>query len=156
MKKILFIAIAIGTLGSCKKKDDAPQLEVTAANIAGTYRMTAHIDLEDGVTYDRFNGGNIAGVPYSSNYETCEKDDILTFTAAGNVTSAEGATSCTPPTPSFTFPFTVNTAAKTITITAFGQTEVGTVKSLTAQSLVIENTETSGGVSTVSTITYTK
>ncbi|MFY7963725.1 MAG: lipocalin family protein [Chitinophagaceae bacterium] len=154
MKKLLVIAFAITALGSCKKSDDTQaQLEVTAANIAGVYKITAVVEVEGGVTYDRFNGGTLAGgLSYPSDYEACEKDDTFTFTAAGNVTNAEGAVSCTPATPSITAPYTVNTTAKTLT--SFGITS--TVKSLTSSTMVLENTSSSGGVTTVTTTTFSK
>ena len=152
MKKLVVIALAIGALSSCKKNDEAAQLEVTAANIAGVYKLTADIDVKGGVTYDRFNGGTNGGVAYPSDYETCEKDDTYTFTATGNVTSAEGATSCTPPTSPLSFSYTVNTAAKTIII--LGQ--AATVKSLTSTTMVVESSSTSGSVVTVNTLTYSK
>ena len=152
MKKFLVIALAIGTIVGCKKKDDGPaQLEVTAANIAGVYKLTAEVEVISGVTYDRFNGGTIAGVAYRSDYETCEKDDTYTFTTT-NVTIAEGATSCTPPTSSVTLPYTFSTSAKTVTLD--GQT--ATVKSLTANTMVAETSTTTSGVTIVSTSTYSK
>ena len=153
MKKLLVIALAIGALSSCKKSDNASaQLEVTAANIAGVYKLTADVDVKNGVTFDRFNGGTNGGVSYPSDYETCEKDDTYTFTVAGNLTTAEGATSCTPPTSPVSFSYTVNTAAKTISI--LGQ--VATIKSLTTSTMVVESTSTSGTATTVNTLTYSK
>jgi Lipocalin-like domain len=150
MKKILMMmAIATTTFTACKKSDDTPaQLEVTAANIAGMYRITASVEVIGGVTYDRFNGGAVGGLTYPSDYETCEKDDTFTFTAAGTVTNAEGATSCTPPTSSATYPYTLNTSAKTISV--LGQTS--TIKSLTSTTMVLETTNTTS----IETITFSK
>lgn len=153
MKKLLLVAFAIATLGSCKKSDDTPaQLEVTAANIAGVYKITADVEVKAGVTYDRFNGGTVGGLAYPSDYETCEKDDTFTFTAAGNVTNAEGTVSCSPATMSITAPYTVNTTAKTLT--AIGIT--GTITSLTSAAMIIEYTSSTGGVTSVQTKTFSR
>lgn len=143
--------MAIGAFASCKKNDEAAQLEVTAANIAGVYKITADVEVEGGVTYDRFNGGTIGGLAYQSDYEACEKDDTFTFTTT-TVTNAEGATSCSPATSSVSAPYTVNTSAKTLT--AFGLT--GTIKSLTSNTMVIEYTSSFMGVTSVQTKTFSK
>ena len=152
MKKLLVIALAIGALSSCKKSDDgAAQLEVTAANMVGVYKITGDVEVANGVTYDRYNGGSISGVAYAG-YDACEKDDTFTFTAT-TVTNSEGAISCSPATTTATVPYTVTTSTKAISIPFVIS---GTVKSLTAASLVIESTSTSGSITTVKTVTLTK
>jgi hypothetical protein len=156
MKKFLMLmAIATTTFTACKKSDDAPsQLDVTMANIAGVYRLTGVISVEGGLTYDRFNGGTIGGMAYPSDYENCEKDDTFTFTASGNVTSAEGATSCIPPTASQTATYTVQTSTKTLSIPLFGLT--GNIESLTSAGMVFKQTTTSGGLTIVETYTFSR
>ena len=154
MKKFLVIALAIGSIVGCKKKDDTPaQLEVTAANIAGVYKITAETEVINNVSFDRYNGGTIGGQTYAAEYETCEKDDTFTFTAT-NVTSSEGATSCTPPTPSLNATYVVQTSSKTLSIPSFGIS--GTIESLTATGMVLKSTETSGGITSVTTTTFSK
>jgi hypothetical protein len=62
MKKFLVIALAIGTIVGCKKKDETPaQLDVTLANIAGTYKITGDVSVYNGITLDNLNGSTIAG-----------------------------------------------------------------------------------------------
>lgn len=154
MKKFLVIALAIGTIVGCKKKDDSPaQLEVTAANIAGVYKITGETDEISGQSFDRFNGGTIAGVAYPSEYPTCEKDDTFTFTAT-TVTNAEGATSCTPPSTSLTANYTIQSSSKTLSVPSFGLS--GVVESLTATGMVLTSTTTTSGITVVNKITFTK
>lgn len=145
------MAVFITLFTACKKNDEAAQLDVTTTNIAGVYKITADVEVEGGVTFDRFNGGTISGVAYTSDYETCEKDDTFTFTTT-TVTNAEGATSCSPATTSVSAPYTVNTSAKTLT--ALGIT--GTITSLTANTMVIQYTSTFMGVTNVQTKTFSK
>jgi hypothetical protein len=153
MKKLLVIAIAIGTLASCKKKDETPaQLDVTVANIAGAYKLTGEIEKIGNNNFDRFNGGSMNGLTYPSDYDACEKDDVYTISLASILSISEGATSCTPPNSEPPLDFTVNTAAKTITIMG----EIATVKSLTSKTMVVEISESSNGVTSTITFTYTK
>lgn len=156
MKKLLVIALAIGALASCKKSDDTPaQLEVTLANVAGVYKLTGSVEVIGGVSYDRYNGGTTsAGLSYTSDYQNCEKDDTFTFTATGTVSTAEGATSCTPPTSSLTSSYTVQTSTKTISIPLLGLG--GTIESLTSAQMVLKETSASGGVTTVHTYTFSR
>ena len=160
MKKILMMmAVATTMFTACKKSDDAPpaQLDVTMANIAGTYKITA--DQTSGTyagqtgTIDNFNGGN--GV---QGYAACEKDDTFTFTAAGNASNAEGATSCSPATTASTNPYILNTTTKAINFPSnIGQGGVsGTVTSLTAGGFVVTETMTNSGVTYTNTTTFTK
>lgn len=151
MKKNLIVLIIVISLLGCKKKTETPQLEVTLTNIAGTYRITAHTSVTAGITQDLFNGGTIGGMAYESIYEPCVKDDTYTFSTNGNLTRAEGATTCNP-TNADTMPFSVNTAAKTITIDG----TTGNVINLTSAAFQVTGTETISGISSTHTITYTK
>ena len=155
MKKLFVISSALLMFASCKKNDDASaQLEVTMANVAGLYKITGDITVEGAVTYDNFNGGATGAPSYPSDYDVCEKDDTYNFIVSGTVTKAEGATSCTPPSPSVSSSYVVQTSSKLINIPSFGLS--GTIESLTSSTLVIKETSTVGGMVSVHTVTLSK
>jgi hypothetical protein len=152
MKKLLVIALAIGAMTSCSKSDSSTstQLEISRANIAGVYRITADVVLDLGITYDKFNGGTNGGTTYAG-YPDCKKDDTYTFTTT-DVITAEGANLCTPATASTTSTYAVQPSSKYIS--ALGIT--GTIESLTANKMVIKVEQTVMGDTFVRTITFSK
>lgn len=149
MKKILVMALAIGSFTACKKSDDSPaQLDVTMANIAGTWKITSESTNVGGTSVDLFNN--------TSFYAVCEKDDTYVFTTGGNVTNNDAGTSCSPITTSTTSAFTVNASTKAINIPSnVGQTGGynGTVKSLTASAMTVERVSTIPGTTMTETTT---
>lgn len=150
MKRILIAALAIASITSCKKEDAAPaQLAVTTANIAGAWKITAETITTAGTNIDAFNN--------TLYYAACKKDDVYTFTTT-TVANAEGATSCIPPTTATTQPYTLNATTKVISIpgnVGLGGYD-GTVTSLTANTMVVEETVTVGGMTIKSVVTFSK
>lgn len=151
MKRILIAALAIASITSCKKEDEAPaELAVTMANMAGTWKITAESVAFAGTTTDIFN---------SMAYQACERDDVYIFAAAGTVKNEEGIINCVPATSSITMPFTLNTTTKIVglppTVASGGYT-AGLVKSLTANTMVIEQTTTVAGITYTYAVTLSK
>ncbi len=148
MKKILTLALAFIAITSCKKDNDPAQasLEVTANNVAGTYKITAATASVGTASQDIFNNNSF--------FDACDRDDTYTLTA---VTSTSGAYNVTDagvqcsPNNTATGTYSLNTAAKTITIN--GQT--GNITTLTATTLVVSQSNFMNSGFTV-TVTYTR
>lgn len=140
MKKIVLIFAAIVALNSCKKEDTNAEVsqDLTLANVAGSYKMTAASITTNGTSVDIFNNPNY--------YEACEKDDVTTFTTSGTYTIADAGTKCSPTTDD-TGTYSVNTTAKTMTVD--GSTM--TVETFTNKKIVFS--ETISGVKYSYTIT---
>jgi len=141
MKKIFTICIAIVSLTSCKKNDEAlPQLEINKANIAGTYLLTGATEAVDGVVKDI----------YASEIETCEKDNTHTYTASGNYSYVDAGLQCTPPSSPINAIYTITGNE----ISMLG--EKGIIESLTAKNLIYSITEVFGGKTYKVTFTFTR
>ncbi len=102
MKKhlsLLFVLITANffIFSSCNKDDDPPVPKTkTQLLTQGTWK---------------FKSATVGGTDYSSSLQTCQKDNILTFAAAGTGTIDEGATKCNPVTDPQTSPLTWNFAS---------------------------------------------
>jgi hypothetical protein len=129
MKKLLLVFFALIAFFACKKSstDTTVSLDVTAANIAGTYKITAATTSIGGITTDVYNNASV--------FPVCSKDDIYVFNANGTYTITDAGVVCTPSN-TFSGSYTVNTAAKTITI----GTQTYTVVSLTNTAAVLTQT----------------
>jgi hypothetical protein len=124
MKKLLVIALAIGTIVGCKKKDDSPaQLDVTAANIAGNYAVTGEITTTDGVAINTFD----ASYP-----NPCDKQNTYAYSQSGSVIMTDG---CTGLAQSDSYTISGN---KLI----FNGADYTTISSLTANNLELTETDT--------------
>jgi hypothetical protein len=149
MRKLLILALAFVAITGCKKNDDTPtevSLEVTANNVAGTYKITAATASVAGITQDIFNNNSF--------FDACDKDDTYTLTAATSTSGAYNVTDAgvqCAPSNTATGTYSLNTAAKTITIN--GQT--GNITTLTATKLVVSQPNFMGSSFTV-TVTYTR
>lgn len=145
MKKILFLFLAAGIFSSCDKNDDTAtaSLDVTMANIAGSYKITAATMTSGGVTADIFNNNSF--------FAACDRDDVYGFTSTGGYTVTDAGVQCSPAnTDAGTY--TVNTAAKTITIDG----ETWNVTSLTSSQMVATQSNFMGTTGATGTVTFTR
>lgn len=146
MKRTLLPSLVLLSLFiSCKKKEASTdvELDVTLANVAGSYKITAAKLTTLGTTQDIYNDPMY--------FDLCEKDDIIRFTTSGTYTITDLGTMCNPPNNDAGV-YSVNTTAKTITVDG----ETGNVKSLTATKLIVEQTMGTGVSASSITVTYTK
>lgn len=132
MKKNLFLLIFIAVLFTgCSKSDDTqdpvPGCELNAANIAGTYKVTA-------IRY-KINSGTPELDAYSIYLEDCQKDDLYVLNNNGTLNYNDAGTQCNPP-GSYTNTWTLAGNVLTIngrsfTITSFNcATATGTTENL--------------------------
>ena len=82
MKKYpFFLAAALPVLlflfSSCKKEDDTPKTKTELLTQASW----------------KYKSATVAGTPYN-NFNSCQKDNILSFSVSGNGAMDEGATTC--------------------------------------------------------------
>lgn len=87
MKKTTIIIIFLSILFSCKKKNEN-NCTITAAAIAGSYKITA-------ATY-KTNATATETDYFNILFEPCERDDVYTFNAAGTYQLADVGMICTP------------------------------------------------------------
>jgi hypothetical protein len=144
MKKILFFVLAAGIFPGCDKNDDTTaSLDVTMANVAGNYKITAATMSSGGGSVDIFNNATF--------FDVCDRDDVYGFTASGNYTVTDAGVQCSPAnTDAGTY--TVNTGAKTITIDG----EIWTVTSLTSSRMVATQSNFMGSAGATGTVTFTR
>lgn len=111
MKKIIILLSAVTIMSSCKKNDDTPAstLDLTIANIAGNYKITAATATPSGSTseFDVYAGTTF--------YKDCQKDDILNFSTTSNYTYTDAGVTCSPNGTTTPSPFSVNATSKTLT-----------------------------------------
>jgi hypothetical protein len=103
MKKQLgFLCVLIAAnffiFSSCNKSDYSPPTPKTKTQLLtqGTWK---------------FKSATASGTDISGSLQTCQKDNILTFAAAGTGTVDEGATKCNPLTDPQSYPMTWNFAS---------------------------------------------
>ncbi len=87
MKKTTIIVLSVFILFSCKKKNEN-NCTITAAAIAGPYKITA-------ATY-KANATAAETDYFNFLFEPCERDDVYTFNAAGTYQLADVGIICTP------------------------------------------------------------
>ena len=102
----------------------------------------------------KFSDAKVNGASVSILLQTCQKDNILTFLAAGTGTAAEGATKCSASDPDsnpFTWIFETNETLLFVSTPFFtGGSTTFTIVSLTETQLVLSQTITlTGGPQTV-------
>src|SRR3954464_2907405 len=120
MKKLFILFLALTAFLGCKKNstDTTVSLDVTTTNIAGTYKITAATASVGGLSTDVYNNPSV--------FPVCSKDDIYVFNSNGTYTITDAGVVCSPSN-SISGNYSVNTAAKTITV----GTQTYTVVSLT-------------------------
>ena len=98
----------------------------------------------------KFSDVKVSGQSVASFFDPCQKDNILTFLAAGTGTAAEGATKCNasdPDSQAFNWAFQTNETVLFVSNPFFtGGSTTFTIVSLTETQLVLSQTITLGGL----------
>jgi len=83
----LLATVTIGVFSSCKKDKDDPnqEIEITTANMIGSYKLTAETD-KLGTLPERNT--------LAEDYDACELDDLYQFEAANVVKYVDAGTKC--------------------------------------------------------------
>lgn len=150
MKK-LFVSLltisflAVLTFSSCQKEDNTPPAKTKSQLITQS-------------TW-KFSGATVGGSDVSAFLQTCQKDNILTFSASGGTgTLDEGPTKCNPGDPQtspFTWNFLNNESQLFISATLFtGGSSTFTLVSLTETTLVVSQVITVSGSSQTAIVTF--
>ncbi|WP_276499961.1 lipocalin family protein [Terrimonas pollutisoli] len=141
---VLFSALQILNT-SCSKDDDEPAAGKTKTEllVKGSWK---------------FSDAKVGGTSVSAFLQTCQKDNIATFAAAGTGTADEGATKCDPADPqtnSFTWNFQTNETILFISTPLFtGGSSSFTIVSLTETELVVSQNMTISGSTQNVVITF--
>lgn len=137
--------LLLAVLGSCSKDDTPDPVPKTKTELitASTWR---------------FSSASVSGTDVSSSLQTCQKDNILTFVAAGTGTLDEGATKCNagdPQTNPFTWNFASNETQLFISTPLFtGGSNTSTIVTLNEAQLVLSQQVTLGGPPQTAIITF--
>ena len=150
MQKKLILLSAIFSFSllinsSCSKDDDdAPAAKTKTELITKT-------------TW-KFSDAKVGGGSVSAFLQTCQKDNILTFVAAGTGTADEGTTKCDaadPQTNPFTWSFQTNETVLFVSTPLFtGGSSTFTIVSLTETELVVSQNITVSGTTQNAVITF--
>lgn len=129
MKKSLIIVVLFGFLFSCKKTGTEDtvvdtNLDITVANLVGTYKMSGATVTNNGVTTDAFNTGNYI--------DACIKDDIISYTASGGYSIQDLGTKCNPTSAVTAGSYTL--VSSTLTLNG---TDIYSVQKITSQKIVL-------------------
>ena len=147
-KHFLYLTIVCGLMAAnigCSKDDDSNPAPKTNTELltTGTWKFS---DI-------KVNGTSVAGL-----FDPCQKDNILTFLAAGTGTADEGATKCDPNDPdsnSFNWNFETNETVLFVSTPFFtGGSSTFTIVSLTESQLVLSQTISLSGVPQNAEITF--
>jgi hypothetical protein len=141
---VLSLATVLFFFTSCDKDDDPAPKTKTEMISTGSWK---------------FSSATVAGFDVSSQVQACQKDNIITFTAAGLTgTLDEGLTKCNggdPQTQNFTWSFGAGETTLNISTTLFsGGSGVFTVVSLTETQLVLSQQITIGGNPQTAVVTF--
>ncbi|HEY8897494.1 MAG TPA: lipocalin family protein [Niastella sp.] len=140
-KSLALLLLASATFTACKKDKDDESLAVTKDNLVATYTV-ASIKMKSGSTEK--------DVTNDPNYvEQCEKDDELTLKADMTLQIKDAGTQCSP---TSSGPGTWSITGNTLTIDG----DENTIKSLSKNSLVLENSWTVSGVTFTITTTLNR
>jgi hypothetical protein len=106
----------------------------------------------------KFSDAKVGGNSIAAFLETCQKDNILTFLAAGTGTAAEGATKCNaadPDSSPFNWNFLTNETVLFVSTPFFtGGSTTFTIVSLTETQLVLSQTITLSGIPQTAEVTF--
>jgi hypothetical protein len=147
-KLLLYVIIVIGlvatNIGCSKDDDDNPSPKTnTELLTTGTWK---------------FSDAKVNGASVASFIDDCQKDNILTFLAAGTGTAEEGATKCDPGDPNsapFNWAFQTNETVLFVSTPFFtGGSSTFTIVSLTESQLVLSQSITLSGISQTVEITF--
>ena len=125
--KFLVLALSGFALLGCEKDDDDKESEKTGLLVQQSWKFqSAGIDMDK-------DGDEDAQLPPGT-LQTCLTDNVITFTANGSGTVAEGATKCDPAAPDntpFTWSFASNETAINFTGSVIAGTEGGQFRIVT-------------------------
>jgi hypothetical protein len=144
MKKLFFASVTfILVFSSCKKDDPTPTCQLSNTTILGTYKTTASTVQ-----------ANATATPVDdfATWDACQKDDLMTFNAAGTVSTSEGATSCTPPNTSVTANWTLSGSNLTISLPGVF-TETATIIDFNCTTMKVKTVDATTGEITITTLT---
>jgi len=140
---ISILAIAFLFTGCGKEKDPAPAKTKTQLLSQATWK---------------FSNATVGGTDVSAFLQTCQKDNILTFAAAGTGTVDEGTTKCNagdPQTSPFTWSFQSSETILFISATLFtGGNSTFTLVSLSETQLVVSQNVTVSGTTQNAVVTF--
>lgn len=106
----------------------------------------------------KFSSATVGGADASAFVQTCQKDNILTFAAAGTGILDEGATKCNaadPQTSPFTWTWASNETVLNVSTTLFtGGSSTFTLVSLTETNLVLSQVISVGGSPQTAIVTF--
>jgi len=144
--KVLLAALIVTAFStSCSKDDDGNS---TGGDLTAKWNQTKTVLKISGETYNQ---------PYDENQAGCDKDyleftdagmliDVVYYDPAGAETCAEDSTD----------PVAYTKSDNTLTIAGGEYGGTYTIKKLTGSNLEIEQTSTAGGLTTVTTVYFTK
>ena len=141
---IILSCLLIANTGCSKDDDDNPAPKTKTELItSGTWK---------------FSDAKVNGASVASFLQTCQKDNILSFLAAGTGTAAEGATKCNASDPDsnpFNWSFQTNETVLFVSTPFFtGGSTTFTIVSLTETQLVLSQTITLSGIPQNAEITF--
>jgi len=130
---------------SCSKDDDTPPAGKTKTELISQSAW-------------KFSDAKVGGVSVAAFLQACQKDNILTFLAAGTGTADEGATKCAPgdlqATP-FTWSFQTSETVLSVSTPFFtGGSSTFTIESLTETELVVSQNISVSGTPQNAVITF--
>ena len=130
-------------LASCKKDDNPAPKTKTDLIATATWK---------------FSAATVGGSDVSAFLQACQKDNILTFAAAGSGTVDEGPVKCNmsdPQTNPFTWSFASSETILNVSATLFtGGSSVFTIVSLSATQLIVSQNITVGGTPQNAVVTF--
>jgi len=143
MKKLLIILLATAFLTSCNKDDSTPPKTKTQLLTQGTWR---------------FSAATVGGSDVSAFLQTCQKDNTMTFAAAGTGNVDEGATKCNAPDPqSNPFTWSWQSSETILQVSAIfftGGSNTFTLVALTETQLVLSQVITVSGTPQNAVVTF--
>jgi hypothetical protein len=145
MKNISLIAVCsfLISFAACKKSDTPAPKTKTELIASGTWK---------------FSNAKVGGTDVSAFLQSCQKDNTITFVAAGTGTADEGPTKCNsgdPQTTPFTWSFASGETQLTVSTVLFtGGSNTFTVVSITATELVLSQNITVSGTTQNAVVTF--
>ncbi len=143
MKKSVIALLTFATLAtvSCKKEDKQEAPAVTKENIAGTYMVGSYkVQIGSGVEEDKT----------TEVFEPCQLDDMTTFKTDLTYAVVDAGTQCSPATEesgAWDLPSSTSMVF---------DGETFTIKSWNGKELVLTQTDNSGGINVITTLTINK